>query len=361
MNFSSNSFSLLKRTLGLGLFLLPMACIVDTTGSTDGNSTESSSGDGDGDTTTDSDSNSDSDSDSNSDSDSDTETATDTDPATDTDDPPCPPGTFGCPCNGGLCDAGLMCVDGTCELGDDPCTPGTEDCECDMNGECQAGLECVDNNCEPVPLPEGPHDNCGWDGGNEWYACGFTAENPQVPIACTSTLVPGTECPMELTVVGCCEEETGNNYWCQGGTVAGEQCGEDPLNMGGGGETGTDTGTDTGMDTGTEETGGEPLGFAADIYPIIEANCSCHTGGMPAGLAMPDADTAYANLVDVDATSGNNNVRVVTGDAGNSFLLDKLNGDLMGMEGAQMPLNGMPLVQEDIDTIAAWIDGGANP
>ena len=360
MNFSSNSFSLLKHTLGLGLLLLPLACTVDTTGSTDSNGTESSSGDGDGDTATDSDSNSDSDTNTATDTE-DTETATDTDPATDTDDPPCPPGTFGCPCNGGLCDAGLMCVDGTCELGEDPCTPGTEDCECDMNGECQAGLECVDNNCEPLPLPEGPYDNCGWDGGNEWYACGFTNENPQVPIDCMSTLVPGSECPEDLTVVGCCEPETGNNYWCQGGTVAGEQCGDDPLNMGGGETGGTDTGTDTGMDTGTEETGGEPLGFAADVYPIIEANCSCHINGAPNGLGMADADTAYANLVDVDAMAGNNNVRVVTGDSGNSFLINKLTGDLMGPEGAQMPLNAMPLMQGDIDTITAWIDGGANP
>ena len=196
---------LLNCALGLGLLTLPSACVVDGGSDTTSTSeTSGSSGDGDGDPTTTGDG--------------------DGDPATGDGDgePACDPGSFGCECNGGLCDAGLMCVNGICELAEEGCDPGTLDCECD-NGMCQQGLECINDVCS---LPPSPFPNCGWD-GQQWFVCGSNDDNPTMEIECSSCYEENTPCPMELTVVGCCDD-VGNNYWCEGGTVAFDNCGGDP-------------------------------------------------------------------------------------------------------------------------------------
>jgi hypothetical protein len=96
--------------------------------------------------------------------------------------------------------------------------------------------------------------------------------------------------------------------------------------------------------------------------PIIAANCSCHVSGAPAGLAMPDAATAYTNLVGVTATQNDTMPRVDPNDSANSYIWHKVSGTHLdvGGSGVQMPRNRAPLGQADIDALAAWIDAGAN-
>jgi hypothetical protein len=110
------------------------------------------------------------------------------------------------------------------------------------------------------------------------------------------------------------------------------------------------------------------LSFEADVYPIIEANCSCHVLGGPAMLEMPDAATAHGNLVNVPATQDPNLNRVTPGDAANSYLYQKITGTQagLGVGNVQMPNTGTPmsanpLSAQDMMTIEDWINGGAAP
>ena len=129
----------------------------------------------------------------------------------------------------------------------------------------------------------------------------------------------------------------------------------DPTGDGDGDATGDGDGDPTGDGDGDPPMG---LSFAGDVYPIIMANCSCHVGGAPAGLAMPDAGTAYDNLVSVGASQNGNLNRVEPGDPASSYMFQKVNGDAPG---TQMPLNGQPLSPEQLMLISDWITQGAMP
>lgn len=104
------------------------------------------------------------------------------------------------------------------------------------------------------------------------------------------------------------------------------------------------------------------ISFANDIYPqIIMKSCGCHIEGMPGGLAMPDASTAYANLVEVTANQAPMD-RVSTNNSGSSYLWHKVNNthSEVGGSGGTMPL-GDWLDPGLIDLIANWIDAGTLP
>ena len=106
------------------------------------------------------------------------------------------------------------------------------------------------------------------------------------------------------------------------------------------------------------------MSFATDVYPIIEANCSCHVEGGQGGLQMPDAATAYGNLVDVPSNNGaNDDDRVEPGDPAASFLWQKVDPDhdLEPGEGARMPDGAPELNPPELAIIEAWITGGAQP
>ena len=138
----------------------------------------------------------------------------------------------------------------------------------------------------------------------------------------------------------------------------------DPTGDGDGDPTGDGDGDPTGDGDGdpTGDGDGDPPGdltFAGDIYPIITNNCSCHTGGASGGLAMPDADTAYANLVGVPSGQNGNLNRIEPGDPMASYLFHKISG--IQMQGSQMPLNNAPLSDADQMMVADWIMQGANP
>lgn len=120
----------------------------------------------------------------------------------------------------------------------------------------------------------------------------------------------------------------------------------------------TGTGTETTTETDTETTGGA-LSFEADVYPIIMANCGCHVAGGSGMLMMPNAATAYDNLVDVPSAGDPNFIRIAPGDSANSYVLKKLTGTQT--VGSSMPFGGGMLPAQDIATITAWIDEGAAP
>lgn len=133
---------------------------------------------------------------------------------------------------------------------------------------------------------------------------------------------------------------------------------------------GGDSGTDSGTDTTTGDGDGdvtcyamEPVpaapSFEADVWPTLEARCvaGCHAASAP---QMPDAATAFANMVDVASTATMNYVTPDIPDE--SYLWHKLAGthSAVGGTGAAMPLVGDMCVVE-LQTIYAWILAGAAP
>ena len=100
--------------------------------------------------------------------------------------------------------------------------------------------------------------------------------------------------------------------------------------------------------------------FSSIRAQIFQVWCVvCHTSaGTPQGSLSLDAPIAYQNLVTVRSVGKPAAVRVVPGDPGKSYLIQKLEGraDIVG---DRMPLGGPYLSQSDIDVIRAWISQGA--
>ena len=94
----------------------------------------------------------------------------------------------------------------------------------------------------------------------------------------------------------------------------------------------------------------DPVDYLRDVKPILAKHCaSCHGAAKPkGGLRL---DTAAAAL-----EGGDNGPAVVPGKADESLLLDAVTGD-GGIE--RMPLKRPPLSDEQIATLRAWIDQGA--
>jgi hypothetical protein len=93
---------------------------------------------------------------------------------------------------------------------------------------------------------------------------------------------------------------------------------------------------------------------------VLSPVCTqCHFGNNPAAGMNLEEGEAYANLVGIKR-SFDAEIRVVAGDADNSFIIDKLEGNkLGGSRGDRMPLGGPFLTQDVIDVIRDWIDAGA--
>lgn len=123
----------------------------------------------------------------------------------------------------------------------------------------------------------------------------------------------------------------------------------------------TDPTTDTEPGTDSDPTG-PPLSFAADVQPILDANCTnpagCH-GVMPSGSLSLDTG-AYDNLVGVQAVINGAYTRVVSGDSTESLMMMKLDYDPPGDGGLPMPTGGM-LPADALDTVRSWIDQGCPP
>lgn len=93
--------------------------------------------------------------------------------------------------------------------------------------------------------------------------------------------------------------------------------------------------------------------LASQVFERTCVDAGCHgSNDRAAGLDL-QASALELELYGQAAALCDGEVRVVPGDAASSYLIDKLRGTGCG---AQMPI-GVPLADETIDCIAAWIDG----
>lgn len=100
------------------------------------------------------------------------------------------------------------------------------------------------------------------------------------------------------------------------------------------------------------------VSFKAVQDNVFTPICSTsHSGAAaPLGLRL-DAGNAYASLVNVASVEVGSLRRVLPGDPGNSYLVQKIEG--RAAVGARMPLGGPALSQANIDLVRAWIAAGA--
>lgn len=85
----------------------------------------------------------------------------------------------------------------------------------------------------------------------------------------------------------------------------------------------------------------------------------CHVGpDAPFDLDLGSAAASAANTIDVASGEMPSLLRVSPGNAADSYLYMKVNGDPRIL-GERMPANAAPLSSADLDLIVRWIDGGA--
>ena len=111
--------------------------------------------------------------------------------------------------------------------------------------------------------------------------------------------------------------------------------------------------------------------FASVQHEIFEARdtagraaCTeCHTdvgGRTPSGGLNLRHEVAYASLVGVASRSKAGAIRVIPGDANNSYIIQKLEGR-SGIVGERMPRTGGPFLTEgQMTIIKRWIETGAS-
>lgn len=104
----------------------------------------------------------------------------------------------------------------------------------------------------------------------------------------------------------------------------------------------------------------------AEVQSVFDASCvssACHNDGTRAGGLTLAAGSSYDALVGV--APANPNARddglllVTPSEPDQSFLLNKLTGELAPGDGALMPLTGAALPDSDIALVREWIAAGA--
>ncbi len=127
---------------------------------------------------------------------------------------------------------------------------------------------------------------------------------------------------------------------------------------------GGDGPTEPGLGPGGGDAGGRTVkenpSFSSDVVEIfVRRGCTdgaCHGTGQGGLTLTASAAVSHRNLVNVTSpTSGE--VRVIPGDAQNSYLVKKLEG--RQQVGARMPVGGSSLDATDLTNIRRWIDQGA--
>jgi hypothetical protein len=102
-----------------------------------------------------------------------------------------------------------------------------------------------------------------------------------------------------------------------------------------------------------------PAKFNEDVQPILTRSCahpSCHGASKEAGMQLTAGD-AYDNIVSVMSSEVPHLMRIKPGDPDSSYLVLKIEGKQQ--VGAQMPLTGGPLKNEDVQTVRSWVEAGA--
>ena len=89
------------------------------------------------------------------------------------------------------------------------------------------------------------------------------------------------------------------------------------------------------------------------------AATTCHAGpGAQAGLRL-EPGLSWVNLYNIASSQDGSLTRVVPMDPDGSFLIQKLEGPMLG---GRMPANGPPYLQQaTVDVIRQWIQDGALP
>jgi hypothetical protein len=95
---------------------------------------------------------------------------------------------------------------------------------------------------------------------------------------------------------------------------------------------------------------------------IFGPRCSsCHSGGgggLPGSMNLSNANASFAALVNVPSQQQSALMRVKPNDAENSYLVHKLEGRAT-ITGDRMPQGGPFLTAEQIESVKAWINAGA--
>jgi len=125
-------------------------------------------------------------------------------------------------------------------------------------------------------------------------------------------------------------------------------------------------GTGEGLDQNGQPlaAGGGPVPLAstlasiqADVFSVNCAIPGCHGGGtVQFGLRL-DPGFSAGNLINVASPRDANLIRVIPGNPGGSFIIQKLEGTQT--LGDRMPQFGPYLPQSTIDVIRQWIQDGA--
>lgn len=99
--------------------------------------------------------------------------------------------------------------------------------------------------------------------------------------------------------------------------------------------------------------------FYFNLQPIFTQNCvanGCHNSAAQGGMVLLQGP-AYVNLVNIPSTQELNRMRVLPGDAANSYLIIKIEGSQT--IGTRMPLRREPLDEVLIQNLINWINKGA--
>ena len=106
--------------------------------------------------------------------------------------------------------------------------------------------------------------------------------------------------------------------------------------------------------------------FRAGVRMLVGSRCApsgCHTKEAKAGLLdlSPDAATFQKQVIDVPSARAPGVLRVVPGQPNASYLFCKVSPDCAARakDTALMPLTGMALTNDEIETFSVWISAGA--
>ena len=106
--------------------------------------------------------------------------------------------------------------------------------------------------------------------------------------------------------------------------------------------------------------GGDPTATFTIVRRTVLADCvSCHSdAGARFNGSLSLQTNAYANLVNAASSGKAGATRVIPGNPGGSYLVQKLEG-AAGIAGSRMPLGGPFLNVADLATLRRWITAGA--
>lgn len=181
--------------------------------------------------------------------------------------------------------------------------------------------------------------------------------------ACVDPLANGEHCggcdnPCtggEVCLAGVCVADCGALTECAGGCVNTDT---DPLHCGG-----CDSPCGPGAECvgGSCSCGGDPVSYAADIEPMMVADCTgmgCHGFPLPQEGLDLRAGNGYAGMVGQPSAQCAGQLLVEPGQPGSSYLVNKLTGVDMCF-GTSMPKGLGAWTPDRIDLVSAWICQGA--